>query len=66
MYQMRIGNKPVGYGWATENDYCTVEVKQCRCGNLVLEEYRTKRIDRKMANYVLRQGENREAIPKEN
>jgi len=57
MYQKRIGSKPVGYGYASENEYVTVEVKQCRCGNMVLEEYKTKRIDYKMANYIFRQGE---------
>lgn len=46
----------MGYGWATENEYVTVEVKDCVCGNMVLEEYRIKKTDRKMAEYIFRQG----------
>ena len=54
MYQMKIGNQPVGYGYATERDYVTVTVQRCPCGNLVLEEYRARKIDRKMAEYLLK------------
>jgi len=56
MRQARIGGKPVGYGYATENEYVTVEAKDCVCGNMVLEEYRAKPIDYKMAQYILKQG----------
>jgi hypothetical protein len=57
MRQKRIGSRPVGYGYATETEYVTVEVKDCVCGNIVLEEYRAKQIDYKMAQYILKQGE---------
>ena len=50
-----IGHDPVGYGYATEDEYITVTVQQCPCGNLVLEEYKAKRIDYKMASWILRQ-----------
>ena len=54
MRQKVIGKKPVGYGYATETDYLTVTVQECTCGNLVLEEYRARKIDLGYANWILR------------
>jgi hypothetical protein len=66
MRQKRIGNKPVGYGWATETEYVTVEVKDCTCGHIILEEYKAKEIDYKMADYILRKSQDmyREVVRK--
>lgn len=44
MYQSVSKGKPIGWGISSDNRYETEELKECKCGNLVIERYQATQV----------------------